>query len=207
MPHPALPRHSTAHIAAFCCVVALHGGLLWWQMRPQPAVALPQQQVVRVAMISAPATPEPVQETVEIKPAPAKKGMVKAEEKPPQPQPEEKQKLKPQPVTESSGQQAQEATAQHAAVTEPIPADYLQNPPPVYPRSALRKRQQGTVMLEVQVNAQGLPQSVRVQKTCGHRLLDEAALEAVRQWRFVPARRGNEQIAASVVVPVEFRIN
>lgn len=206
--HHSLPSSRNGHAAALLGVALLHGALLWWQVRPQPAVALPQQQVIRVSMVAA---PEPEAAVQPVKPAPvtppAERGMRKREE----PQPQEmarRQERKPAPVAhESTGRQSAEATAQHAALTEPVPADYLQNPPPVYPRDALRKRMQGTVMVEVLVSREGFASHVQLRRSSGYGPLDAAALDAVRKWRFIPARRGEEVVEARVVVPVEFRIN
>lgn len=218
------PSYTSSHIAAFAGVLLVHGGLMAWQLLPQPPVAIPQQQVIRISMVAPSTPPAPPQAQPEPPPAPppapeippAPKGMKKAE--PPQPQREEKKPAPPEkteaaqpqppaPVMQTSGQQAPDATQRQAAITEPVAADYLRNPPPVYPRAALRKRQQGTVLVAVQVSMQGLPLRVRIDRSSGHRLLDAAALEAVRNWRFVPARRGSERVEAGVVVPVEFRIN
>lgn len=85
-------------------------------------------------------------------------------------------------------------------------ADYLKNPPPAYPALSRRMREEGKVWLQVQVSAKGMATDVRVRQTSGSNRLDEAAIEAVRQWHFVPAKRGDEAIVASVVVPIVFRI-
>src|SRR5262249_11052391 len=83
---------------------------------------------------------------------------------------------------------------------------YLQNPPPAYPTIARRMRLEGTVVLRVLVDAVGHAEELRVGKTSGAAILDEAALGAVRDWRFVPARQGPEAIAHWVDVPVRFRL-
>ena len=67
-------------------------------------------------------------------------------------------------------------------------------------------REEGKVLLLVQVSAHGTAAHVRVRQSSGFTRLDDAALEAVRQWHFVPAKRGEEAIAASVIVPIVFRI-
>jgi len=85
-------------------------------------------------------------------------------------------------------------------------AAYLRNPAPRYPLAARLNGEQGTVMLKVLVTQQGLPGSVTVEKTSGFPLLDAAAVQTVRQWRFVPARRGAQAIDASVLVPIRFRL-
>jgi periplasmic protein TonB len=58
-------------------------------------------------------------------------------------------------------------------------------PPPTYPGFALRNRQQGTVVVEILVDAQGKVTMARVQKSSGYPLLDEAAVDVVqKRWRF-----------------------
>ena len=60
-------------------------------------------------------------------------------------------------------------------------------PDPIYPAFAQRNRQQGTVVLEFTVDASGAVTSVKVQKTSGFNILDEAAVKAVKErWRFPP---------------------
>ena len=86
-------------------------------------------------------------------------------------------------------------------------AAYLRNPPPRYPVSARRNGEQGTVTLRVFVTKEGVPASVSVQTTSGSPSLDQAALEAVKSWRFVPARQGTEPVDASVLVPIVFRLD
>lgn len=83
---------------------------------------------------------------------------------------------------------------------------YLRNPPPRYPLVARRNGEQGTVTLRVLVTREGFPASVNVEKTSGSGHLDGAALEAVRTWRFVPAREGTQPIEAWVLVPIVFRL-
>lgn len=85
-------------------------------------------------------------------------------------------------------------------------AAYLRNPVPRYPMIARRSGEQGTVTLRVLVTREGVPASVSVERTSGSGHLDSAALETVRTWRFVPARRGQQPIDAWVLVPVVFRL-
>lgn len=101
-----------------------------------------------------------------------------------------------------------EVPSREAVVTTPpaFNAKYLRNPPPPYPPVARRNGEQGTVTLRVLVTREGAPASVSVEKTSGSGHLDRAALEAVKGWRFVPARRGTEPIEAWVLVPIVFRL-
>jgi protein TonB len=86
-------------------------------------------------------------------------------------------------------------------------ADYLQNPAPAYPPLSRRLQETGEVLVLVHVNANGIAEAASVQKSSGYSRLDDAALKAVRQWRFTPARRGDETISATVVVPIVLRLD
>ncbi|MCB2091129.1 MAG: energy transducer TonB [Alphaproteobacteria bacterium] len=99
-----------------------------------------------------------------------------------------------------------EATEELSAISEPVAAAYLNNPPPSYPRLARLRRQQGTVLLNVEVEANGRPGDIQVIKSSGYQLLDQAAINIVRKWRFLPAKRGNEPVKANVEIPITFQI-
>ena len=77
---------------------------------------------------------------------------------------------------------------------------------PSYPSSARRLGIQGTTLLRVQVLIDGRVGDVIVQQSAGHPDLDQAAADAVRRWRFEPARRGNDPVAMWVLLPVEFQL-
>jgi protein TonB len=98
------------------------------------------------------------------------------------------------------------ASEQPAATLPRYAADYLRNPPPVYPPLARRRRLQGTVLVRVHVGVQGAVLDLQVERSSGHEILDRAALGAVRAWRFLPARRGATPVEAWVRVPLDFRL-
>jgi protein TonB len=77
---------------------------------------------------------------------------------------------------------------------------------PAYPSAPRRLGIQGTTMLRVHVLADGRIGDVLVEHSAGHPDLDQAAMEAVRRWRFEPARRGADAVAMWVLLPVEFRL-
>jgi len=62
------------------------------------------------------------------------------------------------------------------------------------------------VLVRVDVSADGAPTTVSVAQSSGASSLDDAAVAAVRQWRFVPASQGDQPMAGSAEVPVEFRL-
>ena len=82
--------------------------------------------------------------------------------------------------------------------------DYVNVVPPVYPELARQKGWQGTVMLKTLVEKDGSCAQVVVEKSSGHVVLDEAALNAVKNWEFSPARIGNEPYAVLTRVPIRF---
>lgn len=77
---------------------------------------------------------------------------------------------------------------------------------PAYPSAPRRLGIQGTTMLRVHVLADGRIGDLLVEHSAGHPDLDQAAMEAVRRWRFEPARRGADAVAMWVLLPVEFRL-
>ena len=77
---------------------------------------------------------------------------------------------------------------------------------PAYPSNARRLGIQGTTLLSVFVAADGRVGDVVVKQSAGHPDLDSAAADAVRRWRFEPARRGSEAVSMWVLLPVEFRL-
>jgi protein TonB len=86
-------------------------------------------------------------------------------------------------------------------------AAYLNNPHPAYPAASRRLGEEGRVLLRVRVGADGRPLAVDLEKGSNFSRLDEAARDAVARWRFVPARRGDEAIEGSVLVPLVFRLD
>ena len=83
---------------------------------------------------------------------------------------------------------------------------YLNNPRPEYPRLSQRAGEEGKVLMNVLVSVEGRPESVEVINSSGFERLDKAAVAAVKQWRFVPARKGQKAISAYVHVPLSFSL-
>ena len=86
-------------------------------------------------------------------------------------------------------------------------AAYLQNPEPSYPLLSKRLGEEGRVLLRVFVNPEGQPEQVEIRQSSGFARLDQAALGTVRRWRFSPARRGSERLAAWVLIPLRFQLD
>ncbi|MCH8556984.1 MAG: energy transducer TonB [Balneolia bacterium] len=76
-----------------------------------------------------------------------------------------------------------------------------------YPKSDRDRGREGTVVLAYTVSEQGLPVDIIVSRTSGFRTLDEHAVEALAQMRFLPSVRRGERMAYESTLPVDFRIN
>jgi periplasmic protein TonB len=86
-------------------------------------------------------------------------------------------------------------------------ANYGYNPKPKYPAVARSRGWEGKVILNVRVSASGESEGVSVIQSSGHDILDEAAVSAVEGWRFVPAKRGDQAVASTVHVPINFKLD
>ena len=93
------------------------------------------------------------------------------------------------------------------ADTEPVyRASYLDNPPPSYPMVARRMGMQGRVLLNVEVLADGRCGQIHVEKSSGYAMLDSAALQTVKAWRFLPASQAGHAVDKWFMIPVQFSL-
>ncbi|TLM61166.1 MAG: energy transducer TonB, partial [Deltaproteobacteria bacterium] len=83
---------------------------------------------------------------------------------------------------------------------------YEYNPTPVYPDIARQNRWEGTVRVRARVTSAGDVESVSLERGSGHAMLDRAAVDSVRHWRFIPATRGGVPVPCDVSIPVVFRL-
>lgn len=81
----------------------------------------------------------------------------------------------------------------------------IYDPEPEYSEEARKAKYQGTVVLWVIVGPDGRPRDIRVSRPLGMGL-DEKAVEAVRQWRFEPARKDGQPVPVQVSIEVNFRL-
>ncbi|GKX44410.1 protein tonB2 [Pectobacterium carotovorum subsp. carotovorum] len=137
-----------------------------------------------------------------------KKVAVKKNPPAPTPKPQAEAASATAPVTPAPVAQKAVAQPVDAPLTPPLAnADYLHNPAPSYPDVAISRGYEGTVLLNVQVRADGKVQTIRIHQSSGYPSLDDAARDTVRRWSFVPARRGSQPVSGWVVVPVDFSLN
>jgi len=79
-------------------------------------------------------------------------------------------------------------------------------PAPLYPPAAITAKLEGVVKLRVKISVDGVVTEARVDETSGHESLDASALQAVREWRFTPARVRGVPLATEVRVPIRFQL-
>jgi len=103
------------------------------------------------------------------------------------------------------GQRQTGASAQEG-YSEAMPR-YRENRPPVYPGAARQRGYEGDVLIAAEVRADGRIGAVRVKRSSGYASLDSSALEAVRAWRFEPARRMGASVDAWVEIPIRFKLS
>jgi periplasmic protein TonB len=83
----------------------------------------------------------------------------------------------------------------------------ISRPAPRYPSDALRNGESGTVVVRIEVGADGEPIAVSVVGRSGSRSLDRAAVQAAKRWRFRPAQQNGRAVAGAVEVPIEFALD
>lgn len=221
--HPwiALGLVLCAHLAVFAA------------LRPQPqslSVETPPEPIM-ISLLSAPqatpqkptppATPiEKAQKPVKKPVKPVSKTVVPRIKQTSQPTPSVEQTSMPAAATSSPAAEPETKATDNKPVLSKVEgaadmqayqsasfnAAYLNNPAPAYPSVSRRLGEQGLVMLHVQVTEDGAAGSVALQTSSGSTRLDQAALEAVKKWRFIPAKRGEQPVSASVTVPVRFSL-
>lgn len=210
-------EYATKWLPAMGLVMLAHAGAWYGLNQLKQDITPPRPlKVIEVALLPPPppkVTPKPPEP-----PKPEPKARPKAK-------PEPRPLLQPQPAEERIMEQAPEpaplavAPSPPAPVTEAPPkavepaveaprfnAAYLNNPPPAYPLLARRRGIEGRVLVRAEVQADGSCSRAELKKTSGSDLLDQAALEAVRKWHFVPAKKGNQAITAWVEVPITFKL-
>lgn len=215
-------------------VVALHAGAIGvavWAPSPKTeelvlptvqGIIIPAPPAESVQMPSARETPPPVEppppepekpkpkpKKVEPAPKPKPKPVIEAppseraitQEEAPQ------EESAPPPQQPVSTPLAEENDTMGAPVTPPREdAHQLNNPRPAYPSLSRRLREQGTVLLEILIEPDGSVGEVRIKESSGFKRLDDTAVKAVKQWKYTPAKRGNEPIAYWYLQPLEFSL-
>lgn len=203
-------------------VLLLHLWAAIWMLQPAEAVTKAQPMIMEVSLIAAPSQQAAAAPIMQPKPEEPKKPPEKKPVKPKKPVTRKQMEL-PKPLAMADELLPAPAKFESApapantsskTTTDPAPfteanfnANYGSNPKPKYPGIATSRGWEGTVQLMVKVSAEGDSEEVTVQRSSGYDVLDEAAVEAVEKWKFIPAKRGDTPVSSSVVVPINFVLN
>jgi periplasmic protein TonB len=190
---PSQPERSPLHerIAVVGLVVLAHAAAfaVYWLQPERPAVLVNEMSVsfANMQMQQADVIPKLKPKLREPDPVPAEL-------------PAPKEEAAPVP---------QNATPPSPVVLDAEPdyrADYLNNPRPPYPMVARRMGYHGKVVLNVEVLAEGKAGQVLLHQSSGHDILDNAAIQTVKTWRFTPARRLGQSVTQWFLVPIKFSL-
>jgi TonB family protein len=84
------------------------------------------------------------------------------------------------------------------------PPTIFEQTPPEFPEPMLRARIDGKAIVALIVDSSGKPQQVQCEEAT-HPLFADAAVKAVKKWRFKPATKGGQAVASNLSIPIEFR--
>ncbi|MFZ5663167.1 MAG: energy transducer TonB [Pseudomonadota bacterium] len=209
-PHTELDRGRIAAISGAVLVNALLFLLLLAPMTPPaPSPHADDTLVIPIVERARPVPPPPRPVPVE-RPRPVRPMPERVHRPQPVPPPAAEPATDPQPG-DLPAQPTDAASGAVATTLEPEPPGsgthlaYRHAPPPPYPPQAVRQGLTGSVLLRVTVDIDGTPIEAAIERSSGHRLLDQAARRHVlARWRFEPAMRDGMPIRAVGLVPVDF---
>lgn len=122
--------------------------------------------------------------------------------RPPEPEPEVEPQPAPEPAVVATPPPAAPRTVHLAPV--PIAAKCKR---PRYPDRAARNGWEGIVVCRVTVGVDGKVVRVTVEESSGHKLLDDAAVDALETWRFLPGRKGDEPVQMDWIKRLQFKFS
>lgn len=196
-----------ASITSLLLVISLHAGVLaavvMAPSTPKPievvtpsiqgaiVMAAPEEPPPPPLEPPPPPEPKPVPKPKPLPKAPPSERAVKAPEPPPpppiEPRPQQQQEPQPSPVVPPNAD-----------------ASELNNPAPAYPNLSRRLGEKGTVTLEILVRANGTVGAVNIKRSTGYKRLDDAAIKAIKRWRFIPASQAGTAIDYWYEIDFEF---
>jgi TonB family protein len=102
---------------------------------------------------------------------------------------------------------AQDAAPQRVRVGGNVAAaNLITKVAPVYPADMKAQRLEGTVLLQAVISKEGVPQSLNVQNADVNRAFVDAAIDAVKQWRYRPTLLNGEPVEVITTITVNFTL-
>jgi protein TonB len=217
------------HVAALTAAALLPNKAEPIDTPPTISGVIIQAAPAEVVQAPSSAKPKPIPEKTVEKAPPKPKPKAKPKPKPkpvappkpvvPQPKPPAEKAItqpepepKPEPLVEQSAPapapsvaQATPNNSKGAPVTLPrIDAKHHHNPAPAYPSVSRRRGEEGTVILELLVLADGRVTEISIKQSSGYPRLDRSAIKAVKRWRYTPAKQAGKAIEYRYQQPVKF---
>jgi protein TonB len=168
---------------------------------PSPAVPAPPKPQV-AERTAPPRPPSPTQPAVPSQPALAMQAPAPASPAPPAPNADSTPRINLGGTDSLSN-----VLVEGDAVIPAGPDPKVRNREPEYPDEAVRRGEQGLVILLIRVSPQGLVAGVDIARSSGFSLLDRAARDAVVTWRFVPAVRDGQPVPSSMPLRINFQLD
>ncbi|NOX98456.1 MAG: energy transducer TonB [Verrucomicrobia bacterium] len=112
----------------------------------------------------------------------------------------------PKPPTETAKKSAKRSSSPPSHSSGLIAARPMKRRAPIYPTLARKKGYEGTSVFIATINPDGTIKDLQLSQTSGHPILDKAAKEALRHWKFTPAKRNGSTVASQLRIPVVFRL-
>ena len=192
-PHESEKSSLSERFAVVGLVVLLHLSVFaGYLLQPEmPAVLVNEMSIsfANIQMQQADIVPQPKLQPKEIEP---------------EPMPAEEPAIKE--VTPPEPQNASPPSPVQLDAEPDYRADYLNNPRPPYPMVARRMGYNGKVILNVEVLAEGKAGQVLLHQSSGYAILDNAALQTVKTWKFSPAKRFGRPATQWFLVPIRFSL-
>ena len=108
---------------------------------------------------------------------------------------------------ERSPESKQDGALASAPVSMPnSEASELNNPKPPYPAISRKLREQGLVLLKACISTGGTLDGLEIRQGSGYLRLDQVALQTVKQWKFIPAKKGSTPIPMCYELPIKFTL-
>jgi len=185
------PLYERAAVVGLVVLMHLLVLLAYWAQPEPPAVQINEMSISfsNPQMQQADVTPQPKPKPREVEPEPVPTDEPAAKQVAPQ----------EQPITSTPSPVQLDAEPDYKA-------EYLNNARPPYPLVARRMGYTGKVILNVEVLAEGRAGQVVLYQSSGHDVLDNAALQTVKTWKFSPAKRFGQPVTQWFLVPIKFSL-
>ncbi len=177
---------------------ALYGKGLHRSAQPQLETGKTVVQLTLIPALSSRAVPaDPPPQELKSPPKPV------VQEPTPTPEPMIESSPQPKPAAIESVEQNASLQKDKGIITEAFPTEGIRA---TYPRISQRRKEEGTVILSIEVRSNGTAGEVKIVKSSGHRRLDTAALKAAKQTHYTAAIQWGRPVDSALIQPLIFEL-